>query len=323
MPEPIIPSSSSNPAMTGHITRRVIGAINRAEKQIRKRVVDLFEAIQRERVDADTGLKVNSTLSDDHWFHSNQNIAYQYLLSAESLQQISAEIDIILRQAYLGTDLPSPLSNWYMYTAIDSAYEHGTSAAVTNLSTISDDYNRSLLQVITSPAYANRSALLRARVLENMKGLTDSVKADLADTLARGMQAGQGPREIAKTIRMRTMVSRSRAIRIARTEINTAHRRARRDEARDAQDRLGIKTKLLHISALSPSTRRTHADRNGNTYTIQEVEDWYSVDGNGINCKCSQTEVLVGDDGELINKKVQERLKAKGDAFFRSHPENR
>lgn len=320
MPQPIIPPNLKNPTGTGLITKRVIGRIGRGAKMINRRVKALFESVPRQRIDADSGMVINSELPDDHYLHVNQNIVYQYQLSAEILAQISREIDAILRQAYMGTTLPVPLSDWYMYTAVDSAYEQGAAQAVTNLAVISEQFTETVQDVVLSQAYVDRVALVRARVFENMDGIIGSVRADLADTLARGMEAGEGPRVIAKQIRERVGVSQSRAERIARTETLTAHRRARWAQAKDTQDRLGIKTKLLHISALSPTTRRTHANRNGNLYSIEEVEQWYAVDGNAINCKCAQTEVLVDDEGAAIDKKAQKRLQEKGDKFFASHP---
>lgn len=316
MANPIIPTSTSNPVMTGQITRKAVGRISKAVPVIKRQIMAVYDAIPRRRIDADTGIVINSTLPDDHWLHVNQNIVYEYQLSAELLTQISNEIELILRRAYMGTELPTPLSNWYMYSAVDQAYEQGTGLAVTNLNVISDEYTRSLVDVVTSPPYINRVALVRARVFEEMEGLTASVKSDIAGTLARGMEAGEGPRAIAKRISERTGVSKSRAVRIARTEINTAHRRARRAEAKDAQDRLGIRTGLLHISALSPTTRTTHARRNGRVYSIQDTEEWYNKDGNAINCKCSQSEVLLDEDGNPTSTKLIERLKAKGDKFF-------
>lgn len=322
MAEPILPQNLSNPTMTGQIQRRAQGEINRAVSGIKREVLRIFDSVPRQRIDADTGQVVNSSMPDDHWFYVNRNIVYRYELSAKLLSQLSSQIDDVLNLFYIGTESGNALSDWFMYASVNSAYEQGTAAAVTNLAAISPEYTRSLIDVITSPAYLNRIALLRTRVFENMKGLTDQTRSDLADTLARGMQAGQNPRDISKTIRERIDVSKSRAERIARTEINNSHRRARWDEHRDAETRLGIRTRLMHISALLPTTRRTHADRNGNVYTVQEVEDWYAVDANSINCRCSQVSVLVDEEGQPLNKKLQQRLQEKGDRFYAAMTKN-
>lgn len=314
-----LPQNLSNPTMTGQIQKRARGHIKRAAKKASREILALFERIPRKRIYADTGVILNSNLPDDHWIYVNQTITYEYQLSAQVLASLSRSIDDILREAYLGTTAENALSDWFMYSVTDDAYEQGTAMAVANLSNISTEYTRSLIDVVTSAAYIDRVALVKARVFENMRGLTEQSRADLADTLARGMAAGLNPREIAKDISTRVGVSESRALRIARTEILGASRRARRAEGEDARTRLGFPIKYLWLSALSPTTRPHHADRNGNTYTAQEIEEFYSHSGNGINCKCSSSEVLVDESGEMLDKKLQERLQAKGDKFFKAH----
>ncbi|MCR3865547.1 phage head morphogenesis protein, partial [Pseudomonas aeruginosa] len=105
------------------------------------------------------------------------------------------------------------------------------------------------------------------------------------------------PREIARDLTAQTGIEARRGHRIARTEVTTALRRARWDEKDAAEADYGVQSKLMHMSALSPSTRATHAARHARLYTSDEVRDWYSRDGNSINCKCSQVEVLVDDEG--------------------------
>ena len=65
----------------------------------------------------------------------------------------------------------------------------------------------------------------------------------------------------------------------------------------------------MHMSALSPSTRATHAARHARLYTSDEVRDWYSRDGNSINCKCGQVEVLVDDEGNPVVPAIVERVR--------------
>ena len=55
---------------------------------------------------------------------------------------------------------------------------------------------------------------------------------------------------------------------------------------------------------MKPTTRRTHALRHGNLYTSEGVRDWYSINGNAINCKCSQVTVLVDSKDVPLNSSV-------------------
>jgi SPP1 gp7 family putative phage head morphogenesis protein len=123
------------------------------------------------------------------------------------------------------------------------------------------------------------------------------------------MGLGQNPRVIAKSIRERIGVSQSRAATIARTEIPNALRQARMDETLSAQESLGIQTKEMHLSALSPTTRPDHAARHARLFSIQEQKEWWARDANSINCKCSTVSVLVGDDGEPLTPSIIERAK--------------
>ncbi|WP_313124864.1 phage minor head protein, partial [Pseudescherichia sp.] len=151
--------------------------------------------------------------------------------------------------------------------------------------------------------------LVRTRVFEEMKNLSARTKSDMARILTDGIGRGQNPRDIAKRLTEQTGMEIGRAKRIARTEITTALRRARWDESDEAEAQYGIMTRQMHLSALSPTTRRKHALRHGHLYTTEEVRDWYSVDGNAINCKCTQVAVLVDADGRPLNPNVIDMAK--------------
>ena len=319
--QPILPRDLSNPSMTAGIQRTALARIRRHEKTIKAKMRELVDSIPYRRVDAETGMVINSSLPDDHWLYANQTITYQFDLSASVLEQLSDRIDAILWSEYMETESTRPPADWWLYSAVDNAYEQGTAQAVTNLAAISDEYTRTIASVISNPEYADRIAFVRARQFELMRGLTDETRANLADTLARAMQAGENPLAIKREIQRRVGVSASRAERIARTEIATANRRARLAEAQDAEERLGIRTKMMWLSALSPTTRRTHAARHGKLYTRQEVEDFYSRDANSIQCKCSQTEILVDENGNpLDGGKAMERLQERSKKFLRVMP---
>jgi SPP1 gp7 family putative phage head morphogenesis protein len=140
-----------------------------------------------------------------------------------------------------------------------------------------------------------------------MEGFSGSTATRLGRTLMAAVEAGTNPRDVARSLSRDFAVSKSRARMIARTEITGALRRGRLDEARDAQERLGIQTKELWFSALSDTTREDHAARHGNLYTADEVTEFYSEDANGINCKCATSSVLVDDDGNAISDKLVQR----------------
>ncbi len=41
---------------------------------------------------------------------------------------------------------------------------------------------------------------------------------------------------------------------------------------------------------------------------MQEVRDWYAVDGNKYHCYCSQIPVLLNDDGSIFNEGLADKL---------------
>lgn len=74
----------------------------------------------------------------------------------------------------------------------------------------------------------------------------------------------------------------------------------------DAQ-RLKISHRFMHLSALSPTTRRSHAERSGNLYTAEEIRNWMSEDDNSVGCKCAFTQILVNGEGQPRTANLVER----------------
>lgn len=276
----------TNPA--GGVTRydNLSASMWRGLKRVREWTIERFEQIPRERIE------VNA-------LHINQEY-YDYLIDVAQLEAIVAEIRTRLEQ-----EVPAEQT----VSAVTAAYEAGTAAAVVNLAAISDDYTREITQVIQSDPYQRRVALMQSRVFEEMRGFQEDTARDLGRVLSQAVENGESPLETTEIIKQRFGVSRSRAERIARTEITGALRRARIDEDRDANQRLGVRTKMLHLSALSPTTRASHAARHGNLYEAQEVSEWLSEGANSINCECNFISVAVDENGEPLTPGVVEKVR--------------
>lgn len=173
---------------------------------------------------------------------------------------------------------------------------------------------------------ALRTGLAGGRVFESMKGITDTLKVELANTLSRGIQEGKGVQEIASEIQDRINVSGSRAMRIARTEVNQAYRAAGRAETQRLNKEVYANTdfelRMLWFSALAATTRSTHARRHGRTYTMEEVEAFYSKDANAINCLCNQTQVLYNKKTkQVVQKDLQQKMQKQKTEYFKDLPE--
>ncbi len=128
------------------------------------------------------------------------------------------------------------------------------------------------------------------------------------------------PRETAQVVSKRLDVSMGRAKTIAQTEQVGALRRAQWNETDWAADRLGLKTGLLWLSALKPTTRSWHASRHGKVYTTEQVRDFYAENGNRYNCYCSQIPVLLNDDGSIFNQGLAEKLEKERKSWLETTP---
>lgn len=236
------------------------------------------------------------------------NARYEYQLNPTLLSIILNDASYLVDQVMLDGN---EYGLWF-YEYVDLAAEKGTGQSFANLSQQSPAYaagRESLASILVSDPYQQRMALVHARMFEEMKGLTAEIKRDMARVLTDGVGRGLNPREVARNLTEQVGIEKRRANRIARTEVTTALRRAKWDEDDEARELYGLKTKLLHISALSPTTRHTHAARHAHLYTNEEVREWYAKDANSINCKCSQQSVLVDDKGEPVYPDIITKLK--------------
>lgn len=283
---PILPRNIEDPTGVDRLER---GAINKFEdklKEIGREYPKLLDQIPSQPV-------------------VNKKYTYQldrYVLES-ALSQGNNLIQSILMEG--GFDLL-----WFYELYAEISYQRGTAQEFANLSNQSEAYKagqRSVSNIIRSDAYIRRIALIHSRVFEEMQGFTASIQADMSRILTEGIARGLNPSEIARNLSNQTGLEQWRANRIARTEIINALRRARWDESEDAQDRYGLRTMQMHISALSATTRGTHAARHAKLYAIDEVREWYSEASNAINCKCVQVATLVDGDGNPLVPTIQDR----------------
>jgi uncharacterized protein with gpF-like domain len=82
------------------------------------------------------------------------------------------------------------------------------------------------------------------------------------------------------------------------------------DESQRASESLGLVTKLLWVSALMNTTRKTHGEKHGRLFTRAEVTEFYSKRSESINCRCSQVPTVVDENGDAFAKKVISKMEA-------------
>lgn len=298
MPSPIVPRHPNNPVGQ---TRRIA----RAYRAIR-RDLDRARDLVLERLKSWPVRRTNRLTANDF---------FDYVIPEELLATLIAEVTQLLNsgQAVIA-----------LQRATEEAYREGTAKAYANLFEMLTAMGQSpspVAQRISEAPILRRASIAGLRSIGQIKGLNEELATELSRILFNAVQTGENPLETAKTIRERFAVSKSRAERIARTEITGAHRIGRWDEAREQEQRIGMEVRLIHYSALIPGrTRYTHAARHGAVVTVQEQADWYSRDGNAINCLCTASEVPIDpEDGKpLFGDELLERMNSRREAFMRA-----
>lgn len=289
MPNAILPRRPADPTGVDSIEK---SAVNDARSRLRK--------ISKVYID---GLKtIPSSLA--------VNAKYAFLLDPATLEMIlsgaGATVEELLLEGGKGDGL------WIQQKYVAVAYAKGTQQEWANLAAQSPVYKagyQRFADLVQLPAFRARVGILAARQYEEMEGLAGDTRKTMSRILVDGLTRGRNPRDIAKDIERSTDILISRARRIARTEVTSALRRARWDEHDSAVENLKLKFKLMHYSALSPTTRLKHAERHAHLFTSEEVRDWYSEDANSINCKCTQISVLVDDQGNPVAPRIIERAR--------------
>lgn len=236
---------------------------------------------------------------------------YQFNVDEFMFDTIGDEVDNLVDRIILegGDERRLWLSNGY----VEPAYQQGTGMAHANLALQSAAYKLSrpeLIDILMSPAYRTRLGYIRGREFEEMKAYSAGMKNRFRTILLDGMAQGINPELIAERITEQTGTDIVSARRIARTEITTALRRSRLDESEDAMQRLGLPVMMMQISALSSTTRLSHALRHAKLFTIAQMRDWMSTSPNMINCKCTFVEVMVDDDGKPWTPDIIDKARA-------------
>jgi len=233
---------------------------------------------------------------------------YIYDMTAAQLADLLQVVQTILDDHLL----EGGSQNLWALDYVAAEYQRGTLNAYTNLSVQSPIYasQTTLQQLLSSPAYQNQIASAFVSTYSDWKLESDKARGDLANIIADSIGRGVNPRETASIVSKRLDVSISRAKSIAQTEQVGALREANWNETDWASERLGLNTGLLHLSALKPTTRQTHAFWHGKVRTVAAVREWYAVNGNKYHCYCGQIPVLLNDDGSIFNKGLADKLAA-------------
>ncbi|WET16985.1 phage minor head protein [Yersinia intermedia] len=301
---PIVPRNKADPTQSYRAVNKMYRDIEDRYLGIKTALKQLFDLrlTGRER---EGNSQASFSVHGDIIYQVNA-ATYIYDMTAQQLADLLERVQTILDDYLLegiGQDI------WAL-SYVSDEYQRGTLSAFTNLSVQSPVYasQTTLSALLSSPAYQNQILMAYVSTYSDWKGISNKVRADLANVISDAIGRGINPRETARLISKRLDISMSGAKNIAQTEQVGALRKAQWAETTWAKERLGLNTGLLWLSALKPTTRAWHAVRHGRIYTVEEVEAFYAENGNKYRCYCSQIPAILNDKGEVVNEGLFSRL---------------
>lgn len=293
-------------------TRRLSAKLTRAERQVKS----LFREIPR------LASRQTSIVNVE------QTTIYDYDLTPQEQQQLERSVQFILNNELLETQIGDMPLNWYWQDNVEPSYRQGTAEELNRFNQlISTAVIAGVLVDGLPPAtIAVESVLLSEpyrQALNNVfvsnfqviETLSERTSAQVMQQIRSGVQSGETPTVIAKSISERFDVSRSSAERISRTEINKTYNDAKLNVVDITAKRTGLRAGVIHISALTSTTRATHAARHGLAYTVADQLQWWNSGTNRINCLCSTESVLIDRSGKVVQSEFQADIKAERALF--------
>lgn len=342
---PVIPKDAADPADQKSNLRKAKSTLDRRYGEIYKKLRDYIYSVQRvqaantqpsyrQPTKYEKDIRVNED-GEKCMFAINKGVlkANKYIYELDAIRTFEF-IDSLLNEHLLDNETLRTIeysNRWWLISNLDEAYTDAIETYIDNSVSISpaDVVGESITaklnqltpeSVMLSPPVIRRLSLMHGRVFNEMKGLTESSASDLGRVLTQGMIDGSGVQDIARAVKNRVSVSMSRAMRIARTEILNSYRTATRTEVDDLNEEVygdsDWQQQLLWFSALAASSRSWHVSRHGSVYTTEEVQEFYSENGNSVNCLCAHSLVLVNKKtGEVLQGSLLKRMKKQKEAW--------
>ena len=293
---PIIPGSKTDRTGSAGVMRRAVAEINRRFAGLQADVLAIFDKI---RV-----------------YGLNDAAQVMYGLTPDELASVSAALgDAVDR--WISEGEQTAYKFWWAPFSSEAA-QLGAAQTVANLTGLAPAYAaaRNLQAVVYSDAYKSRVAVAQIKSYDSWRALGEGARSNLSQIIGRAVVDGINPKAARKSIVESLDVSKSRAMLYAQTDITETLREARWAEADYATEEFGLHIGLLWTSALLPTTRSTHGQRNGKVYTSEQVREFYSKNGNRFRCHCATTEALIGEDGKpILSDALKRSMKAERDAW--------
>lgn len=289
---------------------------SKAEKELYRRMAGAAAEIKRYILAMPVS---KQTVPDNNNLLMNREV-YQY--GSDSYAQFRQfTIEVINRWFEIGGSGKPP--QWFFDQQVRAAYESGAAETIGMIALLLGllPRKRTMLEVsfemiVGTYSYEQRVKYSLEQSYNSVDKFGGDISADVVRMVGENIDNGMSPATLAAAAALVFSKARSRAKMIGENEINSAYRAARKREAEALASGLNLNIKVLHRSALLPTTRAWHAARHGRIYTIQAQALWWSQDANSINCYCSVSEVIVGDDGKVYDLGMQKKLIAQRQTYF-------
>lgn len=139
-----------------------------------------------------------------------------------------------------------------------------------------------------SPIHADKVGLIYTRAFNDLRGITDQMATGISRTLAQGLTAGLGPREMARQMTKQVDISSKRSILIARTETIRAHHVSNINTYKE----LGIEGVKVQAEWSTAGDDRVCARCNSLEGQIFKLKDIEMLIPLHPNCRCIALPVL-------------------------------
>ena len=155
-----------------------------------------------------------------------------------------------------------------------------------------------------SPFHAETIEFITTRSYEAFKGWTDQLARDARIILTNGVQEGRGIRGMAKDLRDRADVTKSRSWTIARTETIQAYQHGSVNEALRLEQETGEEIGVRWVTAADGRVRELHAHWHGTVTSPEDGRKRFNI--SPFNCRCSLTPVVLPFDNEKQTKRFEQ-----------------
>lgn len=186
-------------------------------------------------------------------------------------------------------------------TFIRSAYQSGLSRADAELAKVgvtSVADLGSILGVFNMAIHADRVGLLYSRVFTDLKGVTDTMSAQMSRILALGMAEGLSPETIARNLADRVnKIGITRGRLIARTEIVHSHNLGKLNEYERLEVELGEEILVRWLTAADERVRDSHRPRHNKVYERKKAQSMLGEP----NCRCTIIPYLRSLEETLVD----------------------